>query len=324
MLRIHFYLAVLFLSHAIQAAENSFGEQVPKELAETFSGGIIQPGLPADFPTAPFTDPVSLRVIGSLDRGFRQQVLVSTPDEINTVRSAFHNAYSTVGWLTLFESGKHIQLCHDELGRLSLDFSENSNTENRISVDFQNIPAGAVYGGLNCAQQRERIQSGTTRGDFISSLMPELAFPDQAVNQHSLLSPLWAGVSRISLSSGEFEIHRQGRLQTPGMDLSSLYTHFAVQLVNQDWTVDSNATGHESASSVWFRTVDGPGVDADGTGEALQLTGIMVILDKGKDTYSFSFRLQGEGDYGGMANNIHGPSVNVSGLGIRGISPMFP
>lgn len=85
-------------------------------------------------------------------------------------------------------------------------------------------------------------------------------------------------------NSAETDINLKSEL-----NIEDLYTHFAEQIIDQGWEIDSEVVGGRSANGTWTRS---PTAD-------LELVGTLSVLETSEGNYELRFRLRAEGERAG-------------------------
>jgi hypothetical protein len=312
-------LSAIGLSFSLQAATEFPNGLAPIELLQEFSGGNVYRSLPDNFPTVPLPAGLGLSVIGSLERGSsQQQVLLRNAGTGEAVLAALLTAYSAAGWIDLPHDLNSLNLCHDQLGQMTIRSSDAIAGEHRLYVTRTRLPPGYPYpGGLTCEQQ----QSGSSTAIFtwIMTLMPVLEVPEGTMAPGFPVAPFTRLSSFFGNGSTGFDASQEGAIEVPDTTLAELHEHFVLQLEEQGWVADSNASGTRSSSSVWYKTAQSFVTDTS-PAEDIELTGIMSILHTEDDTYRILFRTQtGTSAFGVISGFSSFGNLGAPALGIRGI-----
>lgn len=290
MLRKIVLLGGIFASASGSAAVEFANGLIPVELARALNGGNYYRTLPDDFPVPPLPASLELEVIGSIEWGSQQQVLVRNSAPGDTVRAALQAAYASQGWLTLMNYPGALVLCHDQHGTLQISSDDSIAGALRTKVARIQYPLSYPL-EQSCADQLENIQSGGTSGitGFFQKLLPVLEVPDSAVSNP--LPGLGIRALSTSLAGANAEVTQEGSIQLADFSAAQLQQYFAPQLQEQGWLQDSAATGVRSASSVWFKMAQALPV-AGQTSEEQEYTLVMTLLNATEDTWRVSLKLQ--------------------------------
>jgi hypothetical protein len=291
--------AVALSVPAILTAATEFPDGlIPIQLVREFAGGgNIYRSLPDGFPVVTLPPGTDVRVLGSMQRGTVSDVILTTTQSANSLRTVVATAYTAAGWTDLPGGSTNVSsLCHDVHGNLTLMALTSS------PGCLRQLHSPSNTSGPTCA---ERAQDETRWVNYFFDLLPTLTPPPQAVPSSGLGISFFGGMSTRSNSSGTtVSLPRDFSYRIPAINIPGLYAHFAARLSEQGWVNDSEDSGLVSATSVWYRSEPPPeGVDANDT----QLTGTMTILHQGGDTYTLSFTLQATTD----ARVTPGLSVSV-------------
>lgn len=305
-------ISALGLSATLNAAVEFSDGLVPAELARVFIGGTIYRSLPDNFPVPALPPGLDLQVVGSLEQGSNQQVVLHSGRASEAVFADLREAYQAEGWVDLSLQASRLALCHDQLGSLQVLVSTTGPDASHIRAIRSILPSGLgpLPGSLTCAQQRAMIEEAANEAapsTWFFQLMPVLELPADAEPASQFSPGLIGRFVSVSSSGSGFEMDNDGGFSLADTTMAELQEHFALQLEEQGWTGDSSGLGDTSASSVWYRTVQPPVATGGTAAPDLPLTGIMTLLSTGDDNYRMLFKLQG------------GEGVPRPSLGIRGI-----
>jgi hypothetical protein len=303
-------ISVITLSPCLLAATEFPNGVIPAEIANEFSSGKIYSSLPDNFPAPVLPAGTQLFVLGSVDNGFGQEVLLGTPLSGGEVRDILKAGYAQNGWIDLSRSSNILQLCHDVHGSLTFQLRPPIGAENRIQVQ-RSQRMFAMETGTTCAQELDYQNGGPARTPFqvFRESIPMLEMPAGTVNPGPLLP---GGISSTGSSgSSYFRSQLDRGAAIPDYSLEELQQFLGQQMTEDGWALDGDFVGSKSASSVWFKTVEVPVPDHDVTGipagivTTLLLTAEMTLLDQGEDAYLISLRVT-QGDPSGGTIGIRG------------------
>ncbi|GJM13281.1 MAG: hypothetical protein DHS20C12_16840 [Pseudohongiella sp.] len=298
-------LAVSLVAGLPSLADTEFEDSIPIDVAEvlfdsTLTGQIeIFSDLIDDFP--PFTMPDDFSVIGSVVQSGSSRVVLSTNLPHDQALQQLQDSFEQEGWLEfpnfrppVRDSGfvapvpviMHIpnSFCHDDFGRVSISSSERGAISHFALARHNSFgnPQGSCVSQISM-QEMQMAQMGLRRG--IHQYMPRMEVPET-----ENIRPSGAFIGGGSSSSGnsvETEINLSSDL-----DIEELYEHFADQIVEQDWQVDSEVVGGRSATGIWTKS---PSAE-------MELVGMLSVLEVAEGEYELQFRLRVEGDVGGQGS----------------------
>lgn len=285
-------------------ADTEFEDSIPIEVAEVlFDASLngqfeIYSDIADAFP--PFELPDNFTVIGSTVQNGNLRAVVSSAMASDAAIQQLRDAFEVEGWEQLpaynppaQDTGfvapgpvivrSNTSLCHDELGRLSISSAERGTT-NYYAIFMYNAFMGSSQG--SCASQLAMQQQSLAQMRFsegIRQYMPRMEVPE-AEN----IRPRGAfigGGSSSSNNSAETETNLRSNL-----GIEALYEHFAEQILEQGWEIDSEVVGDRSANGTWTRS---PEPD-------LELVGTLSVLETSDSNYELRFRLRAEGDPGNL------------------------
>lgn len=299
-------------------AATEFEDNVPVELAKIFlnPGNAPDVGLYTDimdgFP--PFDLPDGFTVLGSLDQGRVQRVVLSTGMEREAAGSTLFDALAAEGWLELPQpqelaqprgfvpsggaqpNGIALNLCHDEHGNLTLSVLDGEDG-NIVSVMRVN---NRLFGGMqmNCEQQVQQMTQGfNPRGMMmggVSEHMPTLRMPErESRGQVPAISRVVDGFFSSGGGGSSNDFETRGNL---GIDweITRIYDFFAEQMVEQGWEEDSAWAGDITAGGNWTRS---PGDD-------LNLIAILSIVETAEEVFELKLRLLSRGAQSGASFGV--------------------
>ena len=79
-------------------------------------------------------------------------------------------------------------------------------------------------------------------------------------------------------SSNDYESRANIAIDWPA---GRLFHHFATQVTDQDWTLDSESVGGVLSTGTWTKT----------TAQGVGLLGILSVLEQGEENYEMRFRV---------------------------------
>lgn len=280
-------------------ADTEFEDSIPIEVAEVlFDASLngqfeIYSDIADAFP--PFELPDNFTVIGSTVQNGNLRAVVSSAMASDAAIQQLIDAFEAEDWQQLPAFNPPVQdtgfvapgpvivrsntsLCHDELGRLSISSAERGAT-NYYAIFMYNALMGSSQG--SCASQLAMQQQSFAQMRFsegIRQYMPRMEVPE-AEN----IRPRGAfigGGSSSSNNSAETETNLRSDL-----GIEELYEHFAEQISEQDWELDTEVVGSRSATGNWTKSPE-PGID---------LIGTLFVLESSESNYELRFRLIAEG-----------------------------
>lgn len=276
---------------------DAFDEGVPRDLVEQLTGGMISPNLPVDFP--PFNMPDTIRVLGSLDNNFSQLVVFRTavpPEEAGMEIAA---GFEAAGWTRLvsinYEQptngfvyanqaplpvGPNEQFCHDRFGTMTITPAAGTDL---VNVRMAN--QALMQPGFSCqeqnAQRQRQLDMG--RGGFPfgnlqnSRYVPRLELPvdDDAADTPQ---PPFRRFGGFSGSDNDLETQASVAVD---MTAAEVNAHFAGQMEEQGWVLDSDWSGQITAGGNWSLR---PEPD-------LSLIGILSVIERAEGVFDLKFRM---------------------------------
>ncbi|MES2623985.1 MAG: hypothetical protein V4628_01780 [Pseudomonadota bacterium] len=307
----------LAFSLGLNAATEFENGLVPLELARDLNGGggRFYKTLPDNFPLVALPAGIGLTVIGSIDRGTSQAILLRNAGTGADATAALLAAYTAHGWINI-ATGPRLTLCHDQQGIMDISSSDAIPGEHRVYVQRSFYPIYVIGVSMNCAQQLAYSQNGGPNAalNFIRGLLPTLALED--VERPYVLPSI--RISGVMLDN--FSASTNARATLPDATVAELHEGFIQQLEAQGWRIDSGDAGEFSATAVAFKTVPSPATETT-PAKDVDLTGFLTVLNTEDDKYLIQFALQ-SGDGGSFGFIERGP-LNSPSIGIRGI-PNFP
>jgi hypothetical protein len=304
-------LTLAFAAHAVLAA-TEFEDSVPVEVALQFIGnplggqGKLYSDILDGFP--PFTVPSGLTVIASADMGYIHRVILRSTLDAAAALDAATTALTDAGWSVVPQAGmgaaqvgfvsaapmpQYQQLCHDDLGMMTLSASAGAAASYVNLNRNVNVPGMGVQ--PSCAQLLDPAGQGgfdpramAMSGRTLSQYVPRLLMPQAS---GSTTAPFFGGGGG---GGGMNDWEARGAL-TSDWDIDEIVEHFVEQIEEQGWEQDSEVTGAVVATGSWTKTVD----DMD-------LIGTLSILQQAENTWDLRFRIvrTGSGNGAGAFGNV--------------------
>jgi hypothetical protein len=290
-------LLTLALAAHVAVAATEFEGSVPVDVALQFIGnplggqGKLYSDILDGFP--PFTVPPGLTVIASADMGYLHRVILRSTLDAAAALDATTTALTAAGWSVVPQPGmgaaqvgfvsatpmpQYQQLCHDDLGMMTL------STSSGTGASYVNLNRNVNVPGMgqqpSCAQLLDPASQGgldpramAMSGRMLSQYVPRLLMP-QANNSTS--APYFGGGGG---GGGMNDWEARGTL-TSDWNIDEVVEHFVEQIEAQGWEQDSEVTGSVVATGSWTKTVD----DMD-------LIGTLSILQQAENTWDLRFRV---------------------------------
>lgn len=286
---------LVFTVSALPAySETEFENSIPIELAKLFLGNpaigevFIYSDILDDFPV--FTIPDNFEVVGSLDQGYSQRVVLITNLDEEAARAELLDSFDAAGWqlrqnISLnqlpqtgfvssrpFPAGTTIGLCHDDDGNITIGVGFGDN--GRLVNLTRRTPQPGSF-TPTCREQNNQQQAGFFRGarSTLNEYMPRLELPDSP----DLRGPVYPGGFS---SRGNYEIESRTSISID-WSIAEVYEHFENQIIEQGWELDSNATGSFSANANWQKSPE----------DNIDLIGILSVLEIADTNFEVKFRL---------------------------------
>lgn len=286
----------------VNAAEE-FDDTIPVELAKTFLnigniGNMQDVGIYRDimegFPE--FAVPENFMVLGSLDQGIMQRVVLETTVEREEAGTLLFEALAENGWIEIpvpeitqprgfvpsgasQSYGINLNLCHDDLGNMSLTVFDNEETrlvslmQTNRAMMFNAFQPGCEE---QIAQQQNRGMRGMGRMQGgVMEHMPELQMPETEVSRQPMMGFFGGGGGG---STNDWETRANIAID---WDIEDLYRHFEEQVTAQGWAPDSQWSGTISAGGNWTKS---PEADLD-------LAAMLTIVKTGEENYELKLRV---------------------------------
>jgi hypothetical protein len=295
---------MFMMANVVQAA-TEFEDNVPIDLAKIFVniGNVPDVGIYSDimedFPE--FAIPAGFSVLGSLDQGVMQRVVLRTELGREEAGTVLFEALAEEGWQELQQPGMAaeqprgfvpaggrqsygiaLNLCHDEHGNMSLSILD-ADDGNLASLMRTN---NRRFGGMqpDCEQQAQQMGQGLgIRGIMmaggVSEHMPTLQMPDDSGGTGIPSMGFFTGGGG---STNDWET--RGNLSIDWA-IDTLYDHFAEQLGEQGWTQDSAWTGSITAGGNWTKSPE----------DDLDLIAILSIVETAEEAFELKLRILSRG-----------------------------
>ena len=260
----------LFAAFDFAKADTEFEDSIPIAVAEAlFDIGLggqfaAYSDIMDDFPE--FQLPSEFDVMGSVVQNSQMRVALTTELEESAATEALKESFLDSGWVEMpqfqrFPSTRGFvsavetrtfygsQICHDEHGQLSIGFRQRDEG-NVVSLRSS---YGFARNWRNCdeliAQQEQSMAMMRGRSSGLGELMPRLEVPEEA-RQGSRPALMLGGMSSSSDSA-----ETDARIELE-WELERVYQHFAEQILEQGWTLDTESIGSLTATGTWTQTVE--------------------------------------------------------------------
>ena len=281
-------------------ADTLFEESIPLDVAEALFGYTsrgsftVYSDIASRFPE--FELPPSFEVLGSNVNDPMIRVGLGTSLEAETaldsIVSAFTNReYVAMPIIDTPSRGGFIfpnqiatqnrQLCHDEEGQLTVSFREREP----LNFVILSTTSRGLRNWRSCEQLIEEQQR--TIGQMMGrrgmvQYMPRLVLPDEGDQG---ISPSWVLFGGVSSSSNSADSEATIEID---WELEEVYQHFATQLSEQGWLLDSESIGNVSGQGIWTHSPE-PNLD---------LIGHFNVVDSGDSEYELTIRIELPGGRG--------------------------
>lgn len=293
-------LRTLFFTMLISISQSSFTATefeglVPIELLKallvntTMEETGIYTDILAEFPK--FDIPRGFELVGSVDQGHLQQVVLKTELQENDAARDLIAAFEDVDFvlLELFpkrgaENGflrpvpfpVFVRMCRDDIGGLSMSFSE-FNVTTLVSLRIYLRGSNNLE---NCAQQVEQLRRGFERwrntNSGVNQYMPVLEAPSD-----SELPPFGGGLNQDVVSSLPANQAESSTTLTIDRNIDETYAHYSKQIEEQGWELVSNDIDTTRASGKWSLNPD----------PNLRLIGTLAVVKTAESKYTLSFKI---------------------------------
>lgn len=271
-------------------ADTEFQESVPLEVVMQFIGGSPQQqsklysDVLSAFPA--FTVPAGFTVMGSADQGFMRRVVLRTELDAAAAFDAITAAFTPTNWVLLQDPGtlasqvgfvsaapvpQFRQLCHDDLGRITLSVNESSGVR-YLSLSHSSV-GGPMSVQPTCAQQMDPAGYGMRgMGTTLSQYVPRLMLP----KSNAAVPP----INSFGTGSGSMTDWEARNTLGSDWDIDRITQHFVEQIDAQGWQKEAIAIGDTATMGTWTRTVDDK-----------KLIGTLSIIEQADDVWDLRFRL---------------------------------
>ncbi len=288
----HFLFAAALVSAApLHAATEFPGGLVPMDVVREFTGGTLYASLPDGFPPVSVPAGLDLRLLGSTSDTYGQKVVLRTALSREELFDALRPALLAQGWVDVSSTTSTIvyqlRVCHDEYGTLYISVNSANAGGNRVDVNRSTFPTSTT-----CLEQQAQAETNDAWSAFYTAHIPVLEVPPETVD--TMLPPI-LHMGSSSSSGGRISITRDGNIEVPGTTAVELLAHFAQQMNEQGWTLDSSSEGERSASSVWIRSDTAPELAT----EPVEMLTTLTVLSGSDEVYTINLRFQSRPDAGG-------------------------
>ena len=304
--QIRFAFLLLPLQVSIAMAATPYEDSIPLDVAEALfdfanSGNFsVYSDIVSDFPE--FQIPPDFEVLGSTITNQMMRVALGTGLDADNALEAITSSFLGNGWISMpvfnpvrqdrgfvfpNQAEPQIrQLCHDQAGQVSISFRR------REPQNFVVLTKAQVSGRNrgSCAQliaQQERSM-GMMMGQRGSiQYMPRLVVPNM-VDTRSVPGWVLGGISGSSRSAdSEATIESE-------LDLEGVYRHFAAQLAEQGWALDTESIGSVGANGIWTRSPEAE----------LDLVAHFNVVSTEESRYELTIRVESTGGGSGGLQSI--------------------
>jgi hypothetical protein len=279
------FISILGLVPAsLHAATEFSGGLVPMDVVREFAGGTLYKSVPDGFPAISLPPGIDLRLIGSTTETYNQKVVLRTTLTHEALYEQLRTALTAQGWTDLSStsfSRVFMRFCHDQHGILSINTNSSSGGGLRVDVNRSTFPSS-----VTCSQQQALADSSKGWSDFYDARFPVLEVPAETVTTGPTPSIIRGDSS--SSSGSRTEINRTGIIEVPRASAATIHEHFARQMANQGWKMDSSATGERSGTSVWIKSAMATGLST----ELVEMLVTLSIVRGAGDVYGISVKFQ--------------------------------
>ncbi|MEZ5489377.1 MAG: hypothetical protein R3F50_03550 [Gammaproteobacteria bacterium] len=279
-----------------------YDEAVPLELVKVLLGNPgfnevrIYSDIPDGFPA--FDLPSGIEVLGSVDQGVSQRVIMKTSMETDAASRSLEAELIRQGFIPFplmgaedmdrgFVSPRQIErptiLCRDDIGTVSLSASRTDDST-FVSLGNAQFSFGqpASTQPQTCEQRiDEQTQSYTMMQNMrnrgatnLRRYLPRMVVPE---DDSPRFIAFGSGGSSSS-SSNSLETEYDLNVDWP---IAEVYQHIADQITEQGWVLDTESVGDISANGDWTYSPE-PDVE---------LVGNFNVLQTGEGSYQLKFRL---------------------------------
>ncbi|PCI76304.1 MAG: hypothetical protein COB20_11005 [SAR86 cluster bacterium] len=284
-------------------ADTEFEDSIPIDVAEVlFDASLnnqleIYSDIANEFPA--FTVPDDFSVVGSVIDNYNVRAVLSTNLSREQGMQSLIAAFEQENWQEFPEMRPRASdsgfvasapaitniataLCHDEIGRLSISSTERGSS-NYFAIGRYNLFGNPQRSCANQIAQQEQAMAQMGFSGGVRQYMPRMEVPESENIQPR--GAFIGGSSSSGNNTAETDINLKSDL-----GIGELYTHFAAQIIEQDWVIDSEVVGERSASGTWTKS---PTAD-------LELVGTLSVLETSNGNYELRFRLRAEGEQGNV------------------------
>ena len=254
-----------------------------------------------DFP--PFQVPDGFSIVGSVYHSGRLRVGLETQASADDAIEAISSAFTSAGWQSMpspllltpqtgFISStvlvsRTIQICHDELGHVSIRFSERDSGNFVVLDEYSGLSRNQGTCAYQLARQT-RMSTIMSTGVGIRQYMPRMEVP-VAPGRRPALG--WVGGGS---STSDTQAETETNLEID-WSLAEVYKHFADQIIGQEWELDTETIGNVSANGNWTRSPT----------QGMNLIGTLTVLEFSDSNFQLKFRIVSSGRSGGNVPRIY-------------------
>lgn len=289
-------LSLLLISPLTGLYAAEFENGVPVELVEQVSNGQLSADLPVDFPDIDLPDSVS--VMGSLDTNFSQIIVFTSSVPTDQAGMELAESFMNSGWIRLqsitYEQPQNgfvypnpaplplqpgDEFCNDGFGTISITMPDSAPNIVNLRMNNQAL----MQPGFSCRQQNEQRLMQRNRGVGFpfsmqnSQYLPRLEYPEDE-NRNRPRPPFFGGGG---FSGSNNDIEARGNFAGDDWTVEELKDHFAAQLEDQGWQLDSDWSGDVSAGGNWTLNPE----------DNLNFIGVLEVLERTEGIFELKFRL---------------------------------
>jgi hypothetical protein len=280
-------------------AATEFEDSIPLDVAEALFDYVntgrfaVYSDIMDEFPTIIIPD--DFNVLGSAFFINSMRVALSTELEIESAVQTIQTSLIDDGWETIptfnprpnqtgFVSAVQIDVrnrivCHDEFGQLSIT-SRSVDAGNQIILSASD---SLTRDRLSCAQLRAQMEQQMTMMQSRGSMgfqqnLPRLVVPETSTTGRSPAVILGGMSSSSNGAESDMELEID-------WDMAEVYKHFAEQMAEQDWTLDTESIGSVSASGTWTQSPE----------ENMSLVGTINVVNAGEDRFQLKLSVEALG-----------------------------
>jgi len=283
----------------LSQADTEFEDSIPTDtvralFSSTFGEIALYSDIMDGFPE--FQVPPEFSVVASVDNVMSLRAVFETQLPENEATELAISILTNDGWQILpspvrqrnqtgfvsraESTSSFSRLCHDQHGNMTIYFFKSSN-KNYVKLDL----SGRSFGRQRtCEMQISEMNRSFTMmqasaGQGVQQYMPRLEVPEQ--KRRAGFVPFFVGGgSSSSSNSAETETTIETELS-----LEELFDHFAVQMVDQGWELDTQNIGNVSVTGNWIRSPE-PDID---------LVSTLTILDSGDSFHDLKLTVMSPG-----------------------------